>query len=552
MAGVTSILFRNGIIHSPADAFAEALLVDDGVVAWLGADDTADGFAARADRVIDLDGALVAPGFVDSHVHVLETAFAAEGVDLSAGALPGGARSLRTAALGAIAERARSTAAGDVVLAQGWDESTWDDARPLTAAELDAATGGAAVYAARTDVHCGVVSTRLAELAGLRTLRGWHDDGLVTLDANTAARRVARTVSDHRRDAMYARTLREAAARGVVAVHENSAPGIDTREGLASLLAMTVDSRSGLPLVVGYRGELCRTADDALELAHAVPGLGGIGGDLCVDGSLGARTAALRSPYADEPATTGVLHLGAEDVMDHVLAVTAAGLQGGFHVIGDRAMDVTIDGLTAAAAVSPTVRSAMRRLGHRLEHAEMLDTAAVDDLVTLGVRLSLQPAFDAAWGAPDGLYATRLGAARAAAMNPLAALAAAGVPTAFGSDSPVTPLDPWAAVRAAMRHHQPGQRISARAAFRASTRGGWRVAGLDHTGAGELRVGSPAHLAVWRAEHLGVQSEASGLSSWSTDARAGTPLLPDLGEDAVPPRCLHTMRDGVPLFDLFD
>ena len=188
----------------------------------------------------------------------------------------------------------------------------------------------------------------------------------------------------------------------------------------------------------------------------------------------------------------------------------------------------------------------------RLEHAEMVDAAAMDAFITLGVRLSLQPGFDAAWGGPDGLYATRLGPERSAGMNPFAALASAGIPMAFGSDSPVTALDPWAGVRAAVLHHAPGQRISARAAFRASTRGGWRVAGLDHTGAGELRVGSPAHLAVWRAEHLGVQSEASGLSTWSTDARAGTPLLPDLSEDAAPPRCLHTLRDGEPIFDLLD
>lgn len=552
MAVVTSILFRNGIIHSPADPFAEALLVDDGVVSWLGAEDTADGLAARADRVVDLAGALVAPGFVDSHVHVLETAFAAEGLDLSVSALPAGGRSLRAAALEAVAVRARATGPGDVVLAHGWDESTWEDARPLTAAELDSVTGGAAVYAARADVHCAVVSTRFADLAGLRSLPGWHDDGFVTLDANTAARHAARTVTQERRDAMYVRTLQQAAARGVVAVHENSAPGIDTRDGLATLLSMTHDPRSGLPLVVGYRGELCRTADDARALLDAVPGLHGIGGDLCVDGSLGARTAALRAPYSDDPSTSGTLHLDADDVRDHVLAVTAAGVQGGFHVIGDRALDIALEGIGAAASVSAQVRSAVRRLGHRLEHAEMVDAAAMDAFVRLGVRLSLQPAFDAAWGAPDGLYATRLGTARAAATNPFAALASAGIPTAFGSDAPVTPLDPWATVRAAVFHHQPGQRISARAAFRASTRGGWRVAGLDHIGAGELRVGSPAHLAVWRAEHLGVQSEAPGLSSWSTDARSGTPLLPDLSDSSATPRCLHTMRDGVPIFDLLD
>ncbi|MCZ2264827.1 amidohydrolase family protein, partial [Isoptericola sp. QY 916] len=81
---MTSTLYRNGVVHSPADPFAEALLVDDGVVTWLGAEDTAAGLAARADRVIDLDGALVAPGFVDAHVHLLETGLAAESVDLTA------------------------------------------------------------------------------------------------------------------------------------------------------------------------------------------------------------------------------------------------------------------------------------------------------------------------------------------------------------------------------------------------------------------------------------------------------------------------------------
>ena len=82
-AGVSSTLYRHGAVHTSADPFAEALLVEDGVVAWVGADDTADGLVARADEVIDLDGALVAPGFVDAHVHVLETGLALESIDLS-------------------------------------------------------------------------------------------------------------------------------------------------------------------------------------------------------------------------------------------------------------------------------------------------------------------------------------------------------------------------------------------------------------------------------------------------------------------------------------
>jgi predicted amidohydrolase YtcJ len=113
----------------------------------------------------------------------------------------------------------------------------------------------------------------------------------------------------------------------------------------------------------------------------------------------------------------------------------------------------------------------------------------------------------------------------------------------------VTPFDPWGGVRAAMTHHAPGQRISARAAFRAHTRGGWRAAGLDHTGAGEIRVGAPAHLALWRAEHLVVQAADGRISAWSTDARSGTPLLPDLSPDAPEPRCVRTLRDGVVVHD---
>ena len=242
-----------------------------------------------------------------------------------------------------------------------------------------------------------------------------------------------------------------------------------------------------------------------------------------------------------------MLYLSAEQICNHLTAVTRAGVQGGFHVIGDRAMDELLLGLRAAVDVEGP--DAIARMGHRLEHAEMVDAPTLAALVLLGVRLSMQPAFDAAWGGPDGMYATRLGAGRAAALNPLADLAAAGVPLAFGSDSPVTPVDPWAGVRAAVQHRAVDQRISARAAFRASTRGGWRVAGLDHTGAGELRVGAPAHLAVWRAEHLTVQAAEGRFSSWSTDARAGIPLLPDLAPDAPDPVCLRTVRGGVVLHD---
>jgi hypothetical protein len=549
---VTSTLYRHGVIHSAADPFAEAVLVENATIAWIGSDDTADGLADNADEVVELAGALVAPGFVDAHTHVLRTALALEGTDLSP---TGGTRSLADAlaAVHGAAERARrgpSDALGQPLLGYGWDERSWPEDRAPRLDDLDRAGGGAPVLLTRVDGHSAVVSSSFADVAGLRSLVGWHADGWIEGSALDRASVVAGDVGAVRRDELYRTALRAAAAAGVVSLHEQSTPSGDTREGLGSLLRMTADPASGLPLVVGYRGEACVTSDDAREILAAVPGLSGIGGDLLVDGSLGSRSAALRAPYVDvrdDGDARGTLYLGAEQICNHITAVTRAGVQAGFHVIGDRAMDEFMLGLRAAVDVEGV--AAIRGAGHRLEHAEMIDAPALAGLVLLGVHLSMQPAFDAAWGGPEGMYAARLGTGRAGALNPFADVAAAGIPIAFGSDSPVTRLDPWAAVRAAITHHQPDQRISARAAFRAHTRGGWRAAGLEHTGAGEIRVGASAHLAVWRAEHLAVQGSGTVSSRWSTDARAGTPLLPDLGPQAVPPVCVRTVRDGVVIHD---
>lgn len=538
---MTSTLFRHGVVHSSADPFAEAILVADGAVAWLGADDTADGLVEKADEVVDLDGAIVVPGFVDAHVHLLETALATDGVDLS------GARSL-TQALDLVRAAARQRPGSDEpLLGHGWQDQDWPEQRPPTAAELDVAAGDRPVYLARVDAHSGVVSSALARAAALVGLPGWHGDGLVTGEAHHVARDATRDLPPAAREAAYRRVLERAAAQGVVAVHEMSAPHIDTREGLRALLALTADPASALPLVVGYRGELCVTGDDAKALAADIPGLTGIAGDLNVDGSIGSHSARLRHPYADAPGELGTLHLTAEQVANHVAAVTRAGLQAGFHVIGDGALDEVLLGVRAAADVEGL--AAIGAGGHRLEHLEMVDAAALAALVLLGLRASVQPAFDAAWGGPGGLYSRRLGPTRAAGLNPFADLAGAGVPLAFGSDSPVTPLDPWAGVRAAYLHHQADQRLSVRSAFRAATRGGWRLAGLDHTGAGELRVGAPAHLAVWTADELVVQAPDGRFTSWSADARAGVPLLPSMSPEAAPPVCLRTVRAGVTVHD---
>jgi predicted amidohydrolase YtcJ len=276
--------------------------------------------------------------------------------------------------------------------------------------------------------------------------------------------------------------------------------------------------------VVGYWGE---RADPSLA---AELGVRGLAGDLFVDGAIGSRTAALSEPYLDDPGNTGAAYLGAAEIAEHVVACTRAGIQAGFHVIGDAAVTALVDGFTFAER--SVGRAALAARAHRVEHLEMVTAEQAALLGGWGVVGSVQPAFDAAWGGPDGMYARRLGTQRGTALNPFAALAAAGVGLAFGSDSPVTPVDPWGAVRAAVHHRTDGFGLSPHAAFTAHTRAGWRAAGDPDSGV--LAPGAPATYAVWDT---------------STGPGFGVPGLPSVAPGADLPVCLRTVLRGEIIFD---
>jgi predicted amidohydrolase YtcJ len=430
-----------------------------------------------------------------------------------------------------VAQAAR-VARGGVLLGTGWDDTDWPERRPPTAAELDRASYGGVVYLARTDMHSAVASSALLAVApAARGLPGFVGDGLVRQQAHHAVRAAAHAaVTPAQRRAAQRATRARAAALGIACLHECGGPDLGGEDDFTALLALAREEPG--PDVVGYWGEL-----DGVARAHEL-GAVGAGGDLFADGAVGSHTACLDASYADD-STLGVAYLSAEDVARHVVACTAADVQAGFHAIGDAALTAVLDGVVAAA--DQVGADAVRAGRHRVEHAEMLSTSHVAAMARFGVVASVQPAFDARWGGPDGMYVQRLGADRARTMNPYAALAAAGVPIALGSDAPVTPLDPWGAVRAAVLHRTPGSGLSARAAFSAHTRGGWRAARVDD--AGDLAPGAPATFAVWDVSgELVVQVPDARVSGWSTDPRAGVSGLPDLAADE--PVCLLTVAHG--------
>ncbi|MFG3021284.1 amidohydrolase [Streptomyces sp. NPDC048254] len=524
-----TVLLRRGEVHSPADPFATAMVVEHGQVAWVGSEGAADAFADGVDEVVDLDGALVTPAFTDAHVHTTSTGLALTGLDLS------GAGSL-DAALALVRDFTAARPDDRVLLGHGWDASRWSDGRPPTRAELDAATGGRPLYLSRIDVHSAVVSTALLDLVPGAVSRA---DAPLTSDAHHAVRAAAfAAVTPAQRAEAQRTALAHAASLGIGTVHECGGPKISSEDDFTGLLRLAAEVRG--PRVVGYWAE---AADEGVDKARELGALGAAG-DLFVDGSLGSHTACLHEPYADAGHTTGSAYLDAAAVAAHVTSCTEAGLQAGFHAIGDAAVSAVVEGVHAAAEKVGPAR--VRAARHRVEHAEMLTPEHIAAFAEFGLIASVQPAFDALWGGTDGMYAQRLGAERARTLNPYAALLKAGVPLAFGSDSPVTPLDPWGTVRAAAFHHTPGHRVSVRAAFTAHTRGGWRAIGRDD--AGVLVPGAPADYAVWRTEELVVQAPDDRVARWSTDPRSGTPGLPDLTPGRELPVCLRTVVGGRTVF----
>ncbi len=510
------VLLRSGRVYASSVPAATAILIDGATIAWIGDEDGALSHVDAADHIVDLQGRLVTPGFVDAHVHATSTGLALTGLDLSLTA------SLREA-LDLIEARARHLRGG-VMLGHGWDETRWPEGRPPTRQELDRATWGSVAYLSRIDVHSAAVSSALAaSVTGLSAMEGFDPVGPLSREAHHAVRTaaLATVTASHRLEAQAA-TRARCGELGIVALHEMAGPTISGEDDLRALLALA-DAEPG-PLVTGYWGELAALGgiDTARGLRAA-----GVAGDLFVDGAIGSRTASLCAPYLDAPESTGAVYLDAAQIAAHVAAATRAGMQAGFHVIGDAASDSVLEGFTIAAADAGL--EAVRSAGHRLEHAELLSDDNIRRMSELGIIASMQPMFDELWGGTGGMYEQRLGPTRTDGMNRIGDLLAASVPTTFGSDAPVTDLGPWQAVRAAVHHTVSRQRITVAAAFTAHSKTGWLAAG-DRT-SGVLRPGAPSHMAVWTVED------------------AGEDGLPRMRDAARLPVCERTIVAGCTVYD---
>lgn len=493
---------------------ADAIAIGEGRILWWGPSSRAETLGLPMVRIGagEKENLVLAPAFVDAHAHVLHSGRGLAGLDLTH---TGSVAEL----LGTLATAARAEP-GVLLHGQGWDHTGWPEGRPPMMAEIDRAADGAPVYLSRVEMHSALVSSALVtRVPGLAEADGFDPSGWVTRDAFAlASRAVAALFTDSQKTDQVRLALQHATRCGLGSVQEMSAPHINTAEELQLTRRVAAEVGIGLPAFWGEEAD-----PDLLDWA-TTEGLRGLGGDLNCDGAIGSRTACVSGGYHDH-GSEGFLYLDLEAATRHVVACTRAGLQAGFHCIGDRGVSTAARAIARAGEICGA--ETVRRIGHRLEHAEMTTPETMQVMADSGAIASMQPVFDAWWGGPGGLYDQRLGSDRPA-MNRFASLHRAGVRLAFGSDSPVTPFSGWEVVRAAVNHWHPEERLSIADAFAATTLGGHRSVCEQHRGM--IEVGAAADLAVWSVPEL--------IDGW-----------PDLSAYAVMPHCVLTLVNGRPVFD---
>ncbi|NUL47062.1 amidohydrolase family protein [Cellulosimicrobium funkei] len=266
------------------------------------------------------------------------------------------------------------------------------------------------------------------------------------------------------------------------------------------------------PGAIGYHlVDADEAAGTAADLAALVTGLGG------------QRTAGLA-------AVVGPGGLDGAAAAHLTARATAAGIQ--LYLLPREAEGFTAVMTALRATAQSQGTPALGMVRHRLAWNGPVDEESMRTLAENSLSFTAVPAADGTLGAP------------------IAALLNRAVPVSFGSGD--APADPWGTLRASLEHREADQRVSARSGFTAATRAGLRALphslGAQYSMAGRIAPSSPATFGIWAAEALSVQAPDGRVAAWSTDTRAGTPLLPVLEEGTAAPQCLATVVDGAEVY----
>jgi predicted amidohydrolase YtcJ len=524
-ADARPILFRGGLVRTADEAqpTARALVVRGDRIAYVGDEEGAREAARGPDdpAVVDLDGGVLVPGFVDPHAHPLMLGQTASWIDCSPE---------RTSSIDEIVEALRSAAhvmgPDRPVRGYGYQHRNLAEKRHPTRHDLDRVSPDREVYVMNASGHGGVVNTLTLARRGITRDTpdplggrfGRDDDGELTGELYDAACDVLTSEDgvklgphgpNFHLDAPDGELVdqlidaeRQFLARGVTTIGDAQVSRREMRVfqlaarrgGLRARYAVFVLSHLlDEVLALGLRSGF---GDDRLRLA---------GVKFYADGTLGGSTAYFPEGYATDPCRHGQLYHSRDELAQLLGRAHRAGLATATHAQSPAAIEIVLDAVAAAQAASPDGPR------HRIEHAGLPLPDQVQRMAGMGVTTVSQPQHYYGWG--EGIVESvgPLGER----YNPLGEYERSGVAWALSSDAPVAPPDPLLAMEIAVTRRTrrgsvfgfPDLAVSAESAFRACTIAAARALDLDDR-IGSLAVGKHADLVVLDADPLAVPTDA--------------------------------------------
>ena len=426
-SGLSDIALRGGVIQAVVPT--GSLQADDG------------------EDVIDADGRVVIPGLWDEHVHMGQWASHLRRIDVSDASSPDEALSL-------MAKAATSRPNDPVMVGAGMRPATWAVEPDLAA--IDAASGDIPWVMFSIDIHSCWANT-----AALKRFGYDSDSGFLTEHDSFGLLGKVEAVDAATHDQWVAEAEQMAASRGVVGIVDlDMGPILDNwmrrRHGQEDSFTLRVEAAV-------YPDTLHVALERGLRSGERIaPGVSMGPLKAITDGSLNTKTAYVSSPYVGgDPHGLGTLNYTVEDIHEFSSRAHQAGLDVTLHAIGDRANTIMLDVFQSHG------------IAGRIEHAQLVSTEDIPRFADLRVTASIQPqhAID------DREVTDVLWSDRADNAFPARSLLDAEAHVVFGSDAPVSTLDPWVQIAAAVTRTDderepwhPEQAITVSQAIACSTR----------------------------------------------------------------------------------
>ena len=494
---------------------AEAIALQGGEVLFVGSSDDAMEFKGDSSRIIDLAGATVIPGLVDSHTHVFGLGALLDQVNLVGVAT-------EEEAVALIVERAKSVPKGEWIIGRGWDEGAWANRYP-DKAMLTAAVPDHPVFMGSLHGFAGWGNQAAIDAAGIAAetevpvggeMRMGSDGQPGGLFLNQGVEMLSGAVPEPSRETLTNQLLlglHQMAADGYTAVHD---AGLDSE---AMSILEELEAADKLPVrvyaMLSLRDEdLIRewiekgpdSDNDSMLVTRAVKAY--------YDGALGSRGARLLYDYADQPGRRGI----SGDDYGFNEALNAEAMKSGFqiaiHAIGDAGNREAIDILESVFQEDPSTASNR----HRIEHAQVISTEDIPRLGQLGIIASMEPPHameDKSWAEQ------RLGPERILGAYAWRSLRKAGTSLTFNSDNPGSDHNIFYGLHSAItrqdKNQQPeggwyaDQRMTADEAVRAYTK--WSAyASFREDKAGVIEAGRWADLTVMDVDPLVLAEQSPG------------------------------------------